>query len=222
MARRLRAHTLCPWACLWLVLRWVNESTTGWRAGCWAAVDPLTGRPPRQQPAPRRARFSWTALIAAVLAAAALVVSVIALIRPTPAAIPASAPITTTPAPAQPQDTTTADRALCTAIAPLMTEINRISNTYLGLGEAARDSALPKFISDMQGWIGRVQPILDQHPDARPFFRRSLQRFIDDRNLLVSDLKAGPLPSEAYAMWLDSLSAYSGPLHICDQLGVKW
>ena len=63
-------------------------------------MDPLTGRPPPQQPAPRRARFSWTALIAAVLAAAALVMAVIALIRPTPAAIRASAPITTTPAPA--------------------------------------------------------------------------------------------------------------------------
>lgn len=196
-------------------------------------LDPLTGRsPPPQQPAPRRARFSWAAmarfswaaLIAAVLAAAALVVTVIALIRPTPAAIPASAPITTTPAPAQPQDTTTADRALCTAIAPLMTEIDRISNTYFWLGDAgtpARDSALPKFISDTQDWIGRVQPILDQHPDARPFFRRSLQRFIDDRNLLVSDLKPGPLPTEAYTMWWDSLGAYSGPLHICDQLGVK-
>ena len=61
-------------------------------------MDPLTGRPPPQQPAPRRARFSWTALIAAVLAAAALVMAVIALIRPTPAATPASAPITTTPA----------------------------------------------------------------------------------------------------------------------------
>jgi hypothetical protein len=63
-------------------------------------VDPLTGRPPPQQPAPRRARFSRTALIAAVLAAAALVITVIALIRPTPAAIPASAPLTTKPAPA--------------------------------------------------------------------------------------------------------------------------
>lgn len=63
-------------------------------------MDPLTGRPLPQQPAPRRARFSWTALIAAVLAAAALVMAAIALIRPTPAAIPASAPITTTPAPA--------------------------------------------------------------------------------------------------------------------------
>jgi hypothetical protein len=199
----------------------------GGELGVGAAVDPLTGRPPPQQPAPppapRRARFSWKALIVAVLAAAALVVTVIALIviRPTPAAIPASAPVTTTP----PQDTTPFDRALCTAIAPLMTEINHISNTYLGLGDAgtpARDSSLPKFISDVQDWIGRVQPILDQHPDARPFFRRSLQRFIDDRNLLVSDLKPGPLTTYAYAMWSDSLGAYSGPLHICDQLGVKW
>jgi len=197
----------------------------GGELGVGAAVDPLTGRPRPQQPVPRRARFPWAALVAAVLAAAALVVSVIALIRPTPAAIPASAPVTTTPAPAQPQDTTTADRALCTAIAPLMTDINRVSNTYLGLGEAgtpARDSTLPKFISDTQDWIGRVQPILDQHPDARPFFRRSLQRFIDDRNLLVSDLKPGPLPPEAYALWSDSLGAYTGVLHICNQLGVKW
>jgi hypothetical protein len=200
----------------------------GGELGVGAAVDPLTGRPPPpQQPAPRRARFSWKALIVAVLVAAALVVTVIALIviRPTPAAIPASAPITTTPASAQPEDTTTADRALCTAIAPLMSEINRISNTYLGLGDAgtpARDSTLPKFISDVQDWIGRVQPILDQHPDARPFFRRSLQRFIDDRNLLVSDLKPGPLSTYAYALWSDSLGAYGGPLHICEQLGVKW
>ena len=106
-----------------------------------------------------------------------------------------------------------------------MTEINRISYTYFQLGDAgtpARDGALPKFISDTQDWIGRVQPILDQHPDARPFFRRSLQRFIDDRNLLVSGLKPGPLPTYAYEMWSDSEGAYTGPFHICGQLGVKW
>jgi hypothetical protein len=72
--------------------------------GVGQPVDPLTGRSPAQQPAQRpaapRARFPWTAVITAVLAAAALVVGVIALMRPTPAAIPASAPITTTPAPA--------------------------------------------------------------------------------------------------------------------------
>jgi hypothetical protein len=53
-----------------------------------------------------------------------------------------------------------------------MSEIDRISNTYVKLGEAgtpARDSALPKFISDTQDWIGRVQPLLDQHPDAPVF-----------------------------------------------------
>ncbi|MDR3661843.1 MAG: hypothetical protein P4L86_15920 [Mycobacterium sp.] len=47
-------------------------------------------------------------MIAAVLAAAALVMAVIALIRPTPAAIPASAPITTTPAPIPPVSITSA------------------------------------------------------------------------------------------------------------------
>jgi len=106
-----------------------------------------------------------------------------------------------------------------------MTEINRISYNYLRLGQVGTpppDSALPEFRSDTQDWIGRVQPILDQHPDARPFFRRSLQRFIDDRNLLVSDLKGGLWPAYAHQILSDSEGAYSGPLHICDQLGVTW
>jgi hypothetical protein len=72
----------------------------GGERGVGQAVDPLTGRPAPQQTTPRRARFPWTALIVAVLAAAALVMAVIAVTRPTPAAIPASPPITTTPAPA--------------------------------------------------------------------------------------------------------------------------
>jgi hypothetical protein len=106
-----------------------------------------------------------------------------------------------------------------------MAEIDRIAKSYVGLGEPgspARDGGLPKLISDTQSWIGRAQPVLDQHPDVRPFFQRSLQRFIDDRDLLVSDLGPGPWPSYATALWSDSVGAYSGPLHICDELGVKW
>jgi hypothetical protein len=162
---------------------------------------------------------------AILLASAALVVGIIDLTRPSQTAEPASQ--TTTPAatPTTGHDTTVADRGLCTAIAPLMTEIDRVSNTFIGLGPAGtppRDAALPKYISDTQDWIARVQPILDQHRDASPFFQRTLQRFIDDRNLLISDLAPGPLSSYANALWSDSLGAYSGPLHICDQLDVKW
>jgi len=131
-----------------------------------------------------------------------------------------AAPTATTAA-----DTTSADRALCTAIAPLMGENDRFSNAYIRLGEAgspARDQALPKFISDSQDWVKRVQPILDQHSDANPYLQRTLQRFLDDRSLLVSDMQPGPLTSYANTLWADSLGAYSGPLHVCGGVGITW
>jgi hypothetical protein len=162
------------------------------------------------------------------LATAALVMSVVGLARPTPApvaAAPTSTSTSTSPSGSSAVDTTTADLALCTAIAPLMGENDQFSNTYIRLGEAgspARDQALPKFIHDSQDWVKRVQPILDQHPDAESYLRRTLQRFLDDRSLLVSDMGPGPLTSYANALWADSLGAYSGPLHACDELGIKW
>jgi len=176
-------------------------------------------------PAPRRRNGLVAAgiTVAILLATAALVVGVVGLARPTPApvaAAPTSAPSTPTPG-----DTTAADRALCTAIAPLMGENDRFSNAYIRLGEAgspARDQALPKFISDSQDWVKRVQPILDQHSDANPYLQRTLQRFLDDRSLLVSDMGPGPLTSYANALWADSLGAYSGPLHVCGGVGVTW
>jgi hypothetical protein len=179
---------------------------------------------PRRQ-APRRPRFSWITVIATVLAAAALVVGVIALIRPTPSASPASAPRSSAPTLAQPQDITTADRALCTAIAPLMTEDDHQVNTYVGLGAAgtpARDAALPKFISDTQDWVRRIQPVVDSHTGTDPFFERTLQRFIDDRKLLAVDLEPGPLKEYDQEIWSDSMAAYGGPLFVCSELGIKW
>ena len=167
-----------------------------------------------------------TVAAAILLAIAALVVGIINLNLPSrTSAVPApsATPSAATPTPAQ--ETTVADRTLCAAIAPLMGESDRIGKAYIGLGTGgtpARDAAVPKFISDTQDWIGRIQPVLDRHPDASPFFHRSLQRFIDDQNLIVSDLAAGPLTAWAEALWWDSLGAYSGPLHICARHGVKW
>ncbi|PBA42258.1 hypothetical protein CKJ63_07385 [Mycobacterium avium] len=106
-----------------------------------------------------------------------------------------------------------------------MAESDRFSNAWTDLGEPgtpARDTATPKFVSDTLNWIGRAQPILDQHPDVDPYFQRSLQRFIDDLHLLVVDLRPGPLTSYAKALYADGVGAYSGPLHICDGLGIKW
>jgi hypothetical protein len=162
----------------------------------------------------------------ALMAVAALAVGIVALVtRPTPTSgtvAPHAAPSASATAAG---DTSAADRALCTAIAPLMGENDHFSNAYVDAGDPgtpARDAATPRFISDTLNWISRAQPVLDQHPDVDPYFQRSLQRFIDDRHLLVVDLTPGPLTSYAKALYADSVGAYSGPLHICDGLGIKW
>ena len=163
---------------------------------------------------------------AIVLAVAALVVSVVDLTRSSST----SAPVASTPAaPAPttaPADTTAANRALCTAISPLMADSNRVAKAYSSLGPAgspAWNAGVPTFVSDTKDWLGRIQPVIDGHPDADPFFRRSLQRFVDDRRFLILDLEA-PGPYQPYddTIWYDSLAAGSGPLNICWDLGVKW
>lgn len=174
-------------------------------------------------PARRGNRLLTASLvITAVIAVAALAVGINALATrsaPAPAA-PSASPSATSAG-----DTRAADGALCTAIGPLMAENDQTNNAYVKSGDAgtpARDAATPKFISDTLNWIGRALPILDQHPDVDPFFHRSLQRFIDDQHLLVLDLTPGPLTSYAKTLFSDSVGAYSGPLHICDGLGIKW
>ena len=106
-----------------------------------------------------------------------------------------------------------------------MRESDQISNAYTNTGDAGtpgRDAALPKFIADTQAWIPRVQAVLDAHPDVRPLFKRSLQRYIDDRQLLVWNVEPGPARSYDDSTWSDSLAAYGGPLRICHDLGVNW
>jgi hypothetical protein len=177
-------------------------------------------------PPPRRSKVLAAGVVVAILlATAALVVGIIDLTRPTPPPA-ATAPTSAAPTTATPgADTSGADRALCTAIAPLMGEGDRLNNTYTRLGDAgtaARDAATPKFVTDTQDWVGRVQPLLDQHPDASPYLRRTLQRSLDDQSLLASELAPGPLPEYIKSLFSDSLGAYAGPLHVCYDLGIKW
>jgi hypothetical protein len=141
-------------------------------------------------------------VLAILLAAGALVIGIVLLVRPTPAPPPAS-PAPATPGATATDNTTDADRALCTAIAPPMAESDRTTKAWVALGEPgtpARDAATPKFITDTQDWIRRMQPIVDANPDVDPFFQRSLQRFIDDQHLMVIDLVPGPLTSYAKAL----------------------
>lgn len=200
-----------------------------------SASDMAGGVPPAPPPGPPGSYWGypppahrdkkWTAVgvvVAILIGLAALTVGIVALVtRPAPNV---ASPLPNEPA-AAPSDTTEADRALCSAIAPLMAENDQVSNAYIRLGEAgspARDQALPQFVSDSEDWVTRMQGILDSHPKVDPYFGRTLQRFLDDRSLLVAGIEAGPLTSYARALWADSLGAYSGPLKVCHDLGITW
>lgn len=165
-------------------------------------------------------------MITAVLAAVALVVAIIALTQSDMAAnskLPASPSPSTTPSSST--DYTAGNRALCTAIAPLMTENNQAAKAFSSLGPAGspeRDAGKDKFISVTKDWVGRIQPVIDSHLNVDPYFHRSLQRFVDDQRFLIADLEAGPWQPYDQTIWNDSLAADSGPLSICWDLGVKW
>jgi len=183
----------------------------------------------RNQPPPpaRRNKGLMVAVAAAILAIAALVVGVIDLARPAPTAQPsAPAAASTSAAPAPARNTTDdADRALCSAIAPLMADYDRTSNAWTGSGDPGtpeRDAALPKYRSDTEDWAGRIQDLLDAHQDADPLFKRTLQRFIDDRVLMVRNMRPGPSKTYDDEAWADSMTAYGGPLSVCWKLGIKW
>jgi len=191
---------------------------------------PPLGPPPsewRYPPPPtRRGKGLPIAVaVAIVLATAALVVGVIDLTRQSQTSAPAASSAAPAATHTTGQNADTANQALCTAIAPLMGENDRISTTYIGLGPVgspARDAAKPKYVSDIKDWVGRIQPVVDSNGEAEPFLLRSLQRFVDDQRLLAADLAAGPYQPYDDTLWADSLAAYNGPLSICYKLGVKW
>ena len=162
---------------------------------------------------------------AIVLAVAALVVTVVDLPRSSSTSAPvASRP--TAPGPTSaPAETTAANRALCTAISPLMADSNRVSKTFSNLGPAGSpgwDAGKDKFVADTKDWVGKIQPVIDSRPDVDPYFRRSLQRFVDDRRFLIADLDEGGWQPYDQTNWNDSLSALNGPLNVCWDLGIKW
>ncbi len=172
----------------------------------------------------RRHSTLWALIVIAIITASAgIAEGIVTLVRSAPPRINQSAQSseTTSAPPSEP----TADRALCSAIAPVMADFDRFSKAYSRLGEPgtpARDAGIPKFVADSQHWISRIQPILDEHRESSPFLQRSLQRMIDDRSLLVADLEPGPPTPYAKKLRADETGSYSGPLHICFDLGVKW
>jgi hypothetical protein len=106
-----------------------------------------------------------------------------------------------------------------------MTASNNQANEWVGLGDQgspARDAALPKFVSDTKDWVPRAQVVVNAHPGTNPYLTRTLQRYIDDLSLYVTNVSPGPKQIYDAAAWNDSLVAYGGPKSICRDLGISW
>jgi hypothetical protein len=163
-------------------------------------------------------------IVAIVLAVAALIVALVRGGESSTPTTPTAKPATSS-APTAGGDTSAADKALCEAIAPLMADSNRQANDWVGLGDQgspARDAALTKFVNDTKDWVRRAQTVLDAHPGANPFLDRTLQRYIDDLALYVTNVSPGPKQVYDAAAWNDSLVAYGAPKSICRDLGINW
>jgi hypothetical protein len=164
------------------------------------------------------------ATVAVLLAGAALIVALVRGGQSSTLATPTAQPSTSSRV-AAPADTRIADKALCEAVAPLMTASNKQANEWVGLGDQgspSRDAALPKFVSDTKDWVPRAQAVVDAHPETNPYLTRTLQRYIDDLSLYVTNVSPGPKQIYDAAAWNDSLVAYGGPKSICRDLGISW
>lgn len=205
----------------------MNPQHGGAQPGYVPPWSPPAGQPPVPGP-PRRRGFSWATASVGLVAVAALIVGILALTKPSPGPAPSSAgsPSTSPSSTSTPAaDTTSANKALCQAIAPLMTESDSVTNAYIDSGgtkSPERIAATPKFVSDTKDWASRIQPTIEAHPGVDPYFARTLQRFVDDRRLLITDLDAGPSLPYDDAVYADSMAAYNGPLRTCYDLGVRW
>jgi hypothetical protein len=200
----------------------IGSEETG--SGRWPTGARFGPQPPQFSQAdfrPQRRRPGLSGLgivLAILLAAAALAVAVVALVRQ-------PAPDAMSNTPANQQASTAADRALCQAIGPLMKENDDRSNAFLATGQPGspqRDAALQKFVTDTQDWAHRTQQALDAHANPPRFMTRTLQRYIDDMQLFVSSVRPGPGTQYDEAAWTDSIVAYGGPLATCQALGIGW
>ncbi len=173
---------------------------------------------------PRRGRGMAVALaVVGLLSLTAIGLSIVSLTK-SPAAGPSTTTTTSSPS-TLPVVSAAATHDLCTTIGPLMVEKDQIANGWINagpVGTPARDAATPKFVTDMTKSVASIQQILDAHPTADPFLRRSLQRQIDDEHLLAADVGAGPFQPYDQNTWSDSQAAYTGVLTVCSNAGVKW
>jgi hypothetical protein len=180
--------------------------------------------PPAQRPRKRGLLVTAGLVTAILLATAALVVGIIAISRPTSGPSPNRTPPAASPATAG-GDTTTADRALCNAIAPLMKRSTDQRNALVDSGppgSAAQDAVLPKFVADTKDWASETEDVLAKYSEPPRHLSRTLQRYVDDMLLFVESVRPGPGTKYDEAAWTDSTVAAGGPMRVCSDLGVSW
>lgn len=175
-------------------------------------------------PPPRRtSRLAVSlAALAVVLAAAALVVS---LVRKPETPAPAAHPTPTPPSlPAQQLFVDDADKALCQAIVPLMKELKDQTLAYgpLVAGSPEQGAAIPGYRAFIEGWAPRIQAVLNQHAEPPRYLTRTLQALIDDKLLYVELVQPGRVDNYDGPTWAQGAIDLGGPLGTCNKLGIDW
>lgn len=161
--------------------------------------------------------------VAILLAAVALVV---ALVKGSTNAPPASTP--TQAANSKPAEVFVddADRALCLAMGPLMSENNDARKAFLESGQQntpERKAAIPKFVSDAYEWAHRAQEVLNQHSDPPRFLTRNFQQYID-YDLLFAEGLSPDRDSSVYENQIYELGTMqlSGLIGRCSEVDAPW
>lgn len=175
-------------------------------------------------PPPRRpAKLSGLGVALAVaLSAAALIVGVIALVRPPDTAVtatPSSFPSTPV------GDTSAADKALCERVGPLLREVVDEGKRFVARGVSGtpeRDSGIPAFRRAIEDWATRIQPILDDDSASSPYLKRTLQTEVDFKQLYAANIRPGPEQITDAQAWNIAAIAHGGPWEVCHALGVTW
>lgn len=162
--------------------------------------------------------------VAVLLAAAALVVSLVRKPEAQTPAQPEPAPtIAAAPVPQQ-LFVEGADRELCEAIAPLMREIGDQNRTFAKLapGSPEQGAAIPAYRSFIENWTQRTQAELNRYADPPRYLTRTLQTYIDDKLLYVELVQPGRVDPFDEATWNQASIHAGGPLGTCSRLGITW
>lgn len=119
-----------------------------------------------------------------------------------------------------------ADRALCQAMGPLMSESADRNNALQDLTKQntpERKAAIPKFVSETYDWADKAQDMLNNHPDPPRFLTRNFQRYIDD-SLLFAEGLSPDRDSSVYEnqIYENIIKDLAGLIGRCTEVDVRW